>query len=560
LSGVPFSLHFHGQVFKLARKIFAFVSNSNFKPDFFCLIFHRARTGNNAMVVLVHEVISQCQCGGNCWFCKAGSHPLFHPKLWKATLKCFTEMEAMTVDYTYGGFAVPWLIRERITGNPGPYSWIQAATNQSVGMMIYLEKYKTPCSNIEDILQYAVDNNHLSTVVFLLNRRNVFVDGNRRTIDFRGIPRLDQAVTQNFTTMVRLLLAVTTSSHYSKLLENPIATVTTVLSLGFCEMLKLIVPSLAHVSNSRGLVLAAKNGHTRTFQYAVEHLNEQHIPTIPDSVIEAACEHGHMAILRACMRDEVPSVPLSAFNVAFINGQKDVVKFIKSIHPRYTPSDHVFVEACKQGRNAMVAAVRNVRIPPKCLEVACKGTSSKLVRTLHRRLPEVSFKPSMLTDAIRAATPKLYGVVNAVYEYGQFTDLTKKQKLMLASRRLHMCLRIFHSIGLEVYTKEVLVEACRVCCPEIVEDMLSSDWGGVVPDEKTVSECQHRLFLADAYNKDDKVRVFTLLSQFSSTAAPRKQTTEPPLAPQDLTDMDPACPLRNIDDGISLRPSKRVKF
>ena len=435
---------------------------------------------------------------------------LFAPTLWRIVLSCFPEMEAVHLDMTYGGFQTPWMIRHRITASPGSHTWILATKSESIGMMGYLLKYQVPCQHIDQLIQYAVDHNHLRTACFFLNENNLFMDGNGDKIQKREIPHVDHACKKNFTAMVQMLITVTPSFRYGKLLKEPVSTLTIVMSLGFIDMMKLMIPTLTSVTNYQGLKLAAKNDHIKTFQFATQHLHPSYMPHIPEQVIQTICSYGRMSMLMTCMEKlATPYVSQACFNAAFLHGQRHIIKYIESIHQDYVPPRGVILEACKNGRNNVIAALSSkVRLPVECLAEAAKGQSSKLIRTLHRRLPDVPFNNTMITDAIQSGRTS---VVSAIYECGRFTSLTDTHKILLVTKHMNNALSMFHALGLVVYTEEALLEACRVCCLPIIRDILCKKTGNLVPSVKGVDECLHRLFVSDPKHRDDKVEAFTLV-------------------------------------------------
>jgi hypothetical protein len=436
-----------------------------------------------------------------------GKHPMFTPPTWRVVLSCFSEMEAVHLDTVYGCHQLGWIVRERITQIPCKYSWLSAATSQSIGMMIYLMNYKVPCPDLDDLIQYAVDHNHMRILHLLMCDDHTFYDGFGAPIKTRSCPTLDEACTKGYVRMVYTILSTFSSKYNHKLLVKPMLTITTVMSKGLDTILRALVPRLSDIKMTQGLKLAAQENHTTTFRFALDHLNKSSIPFIPESIFITAAERGHTKIIQHCVDVMNSPCPLKAFNAAFTRGHMSTVRYILGLHPEYIPSESVLIETCRNGSNKILKALPiNIRITNKCLMVACKGMSSKLIYTLHKRLPNFVFKKSMLTEAIQSGHS---GVVLAVFECGGFSDLTLNMKVNLVTKSCRRALCFFHELGLTVYTVETLLEAARICQGDIIEDMVNS---GLNTTSKQLNECVRKLYVSDATTRE-RGRAFTLLTR-----------------------------------------------
>jgi hypothetical protein len=458
-----------------------------------------------------------------------GKHPLFIDSIWRVVLMCFSDMEAIHLDTVYGCHQIGWIMRERITEIPSKHSWVSAVTMKSIGMLIYLMKYKVPCPEIEDLIQFSVDRNHLQTIYFFLDPMNVFYDGHGDSIKEKGCPCLDKACTKGYVDMVKIITGIYLKSHRNKLLKHPIPTITAVMSKGFLEILKLLVPHITDITMTQGLKSAALYNHEEVFEYALKHLNPGFIPCIPDSVLITASGKGRLNILKMCLDHSNSFIPLEAFNAAFVCGQIEVVQFILSTHPTYMPSEEVLIETCKNGCNHIISSLPgNIPIPSECLSVSAKSKNSTLIYTLKKRLPTIVFKKSMLYDAIKSGVSE---VVIAVFECGNFKSINSSMKILLVTKNCVKALEFFHGIEISVYTDETLLESARLCNVSIIEDIFKS---GLVPSEETIDESLRRLYVSDASN-DDRGRAFSLINNKKLLQCPKKRSHQKPSSSDDFT-------------------------
>ncbi len=442
-------------------------------------------------------------------------HPLFAQDLWRSVLMCFTEMEAIQLDTTYGGTQTAWMIRDRMVSVPGPKSWVEGVTARSLGMLIYLQRYKVPCTNMEDIIQYAVDYNLMGILLFFTCGEFEFVDLSGLPIKVRSSPFLDRAVRRNYLDLVRYCL-VRFNDQKSNLLRKSPATVERLMRQNAFEMLQLIVPHLTQIVNWNGVKWAVMQGFRRVVRFALDQMDPLYITDAPPRflLVDAAAQ-GHLKILKLLAERVNGQIPLEAYRAAFNKGQVEVCIYIRSLFPEYLPLEKDLVTAAGLGHFEVFNALPpSVYIPDACFEqtVALSG-NHKLLTLLSNRRPTYDYTKKLVTLAIQSGHCDM---VILIFKYGELKKLNKKDDITMVTKHMHASLAFFHNsfkektITYNVYNVTTFLEAARICDLPIMKAMLESK---SVP----LTEANFQKALASIYvsseNSDTRLMAYTFVEK-----------------------------------------------
>ena len=260
--------------------------------------------------------------------------PLLYQEIWRTVLQCFSDMQSVHIDCIYGSTQVHWLIEKRITSIPSKHTWLLATASRSIGMMIYLIRWSIPCPDLDDIIQYATDRNHLDTLVFCTSPDVHILDGEGIPWKTRGCPYIDKAMRKNYLTVIDYLLWRFPTS-YSNMVEKPLFTIPYVMENNYLDMMIKVVPAVLRITSYRGLKSTAAKGFKRMVKYILDHMDTTCIldDSLPEDIMTAAAENGHLHILMILKRKKNGFIPLEAFQAAFANGHDDVCSYISKRFP-----------------------------------------------------------------------------------------------------------------------------------------------------------------------------------------------------------------------------------
>lgn len=409
--------------------------------------------------------------------------PVFWTPVWRVALSCFPFSKAMTVDLCFGARETDWLMEERMPGVPSSHTWLTATFEHSLGLMVRLQSFGVPCPHTDDIVQYAVNHNQFDTLVLFTSTEFAFrgLDGHPLR-DSKFVPRIDKAVLRSYSRVVQYCVW-RYGKQKERLLKRPLETLAYLMDHNHLRMLKTVVPRLLRVSNLTGLRAACQKGFTKLMQYVLLHLDAAVFTseTLPEELLILAAKHGHLSLLQLLQtyKGDGHVVPRKAYQQAFSWGRMNVCEYLTQHYSDYRPDKADVLDACLHGH---VAAIESLPphwvLPDECMERAVKSRNPKMIYQLHARMPGFTFNLPLLHEAIHS---KNSDVCLAVFDCGGYTRLPVNHDVELARNRMRKALKMFHMLGFKVYTERAFVESCRICCIDIIRDILE-----LPPEERLV--------------------------------------------------------------------------
>jgi len=418
-------------------------------------------------------------------------------------------MESIQLDCIYGNTQVDWLVQHRITYIPSHQTWLQAAVSRSIGMMVYLLQWGIECPNIDDIIQYATDKNHMDTLVFCTSPEFKFLDGDGMPLKTRYCPLMDKAAKKNYLDVMSYILWRFPHGKPT-MLKKPLPTLLYLMEQNLLPMLKMLVPVVTLITTYSGLKAATARGHKAVVKYAIQHLDPLYISTdIPDDILVTAAKHGHLGILMVLKRKKNGKIPVEAFQQAFSWGHVHICKYIQRRFPQYLPTEKDLIDACTHGHHEVMSLVPEaMHIPAACIERAAKSQNHQLIYVLRKLKPKYTFQPKILSEAIRSGSSD---VCIAVFDCGQYQKLPTGCEVDMVSRHMRKALQMFHRLGFMVYTEDALQEAARICDLDLIKDILEE--GKLVPSEKVVQEALSFIYVSSE-STERRGEAFTFLDTF----------------------------------------------
>jgi hypothetical protein len=450
-------------------------------------------------------------------------------------------MESVQLDCIYGNTQIDWLISKRITSIPSNQTWLLAAASRSIGMMIYLLDWGIACPNIDDVIQYATNKNHMDTLVFFTSPEFKFMDSDGIPLKTRFCPVIDKAVKKNHLELITYILWRFPNSR-ATMLKKPLPTLLYLMEHNLLSMFKKIVPAVTLVTTYSGLNVAATKGHKAIVKYAIDHLDPVYVSTtIPDDILVSAAKNGHLDILMILKRRKRGMIPVEAFQQAFSWGHVRVCKYIQKRFPHYLPTEKDLIDACIHGHHEVMSLVPEaMHIPSICIEKAAKSKNHRLIYVLKKKKPNYKFQPKILSDAIKSGSSD---VCIAVFDCGHYNKLPTGCEVDMVSRRMGKALRIFHRLGFAVYTEDALLEAARICDLDLIKDILIT--GELEPSEKVVQEALSFIYVSSE-TTERRGEAFTFLDKFFAQTKKRSREEESDHNRTVRNDMTRAKRLKNI--------------
>lgn len=450
-------------------------------------------------------------------------HPVFEPCIWRAVLACYTEMQAVHVDMVYGSTQTRWLVQERMVEIPSSNTWLSATLQHSLGMMLYLRHWQVECPHQEDIIQYATDHNQLDILLLFTNKSSVdpwYVP--------KFCPHLDHALKKNYKDVVRYVLWRFPNVQEG-MLDKPVRTLERVMAHNLVNMFRLMVPRLTLVTSVRGLNTACCKGHLELVKYAVDHLDSNYFPNIPEQALVLAAKHGHLKLLKFLKRRTHDQIPVDAFRQAFSWGHLRVCQYIQKRFRHYVPNKSDIIDACKHGHHLVMQLLpSSVAIPAECMGYAAESQNYHLIYTLKKLCPKYSYTPALLKQA---ACKGSEDVCIALYDAGGYnlTHLPAGMDVTLTTRRMYKALEFFHQLDFEVYHEKTLVEAARICDYRMLQTILKH----YRPSHAVLENCLSFIYVSSAPHVEQS-NAYSLLHQMLPRKRLHRDTTPSnnPLQPQ----------------------------
>lgn len=416
-------------------------------------------------------------------------HSLFLPPIWRATLSCFKEFDAVHLDCVYGYPEIRWLIQERITTIPSSTTWMLAAKNKSVGMMLYLIEWNVLCPDFDAILQFATDFNVMEVLVLFTHP---MFEGDWGLSKIVGCPVLDTAVKSNHLEVVRYIMWKF-PTFTETMLKKHVHVINRLVKLNNLVMFELVVPKLAQVSSAEGLELAARKNYYKLLRYAVKHLDPNYIQKIPDSVLVFAAKYGNLKILKFLFR-RTKFIPPEAFQQAFSWGFVNICTYIQKRFPGYKPTQNDILDACEHGHHKVMSLVpKNTVIPKGGFEKAAASRNCELIYVLKDMCPEYKFTTSLLTKAAKSGCSE---VCLAVYDCGDYKlkTLPVGFDVIMASKSMYVALDAFSQGGFKVYNQNTLIEASKTCDLRLISAIVESKSFNITPS--IIRDCLNNIYVS----------------------------------------------------------------
>lgn len=377
--------------------------------------------------------------------------------IWRRVLACFSDMDAVHIDCVYGCTQINWLIRHRITALPSSYTWTMAAKAHSLGMMVYLQTYAVPCTNINDIVQYALDCNYVRMLVFMCDP-----DFNIQGSSAIQSPRLDTALRHGYYEAVTYVLFRFSSIE----IKRPDFVVQHLAEHGLLRMLRLIIPRVMLVPSYTCLIGAITKGSYATLTYCLQHMDTSVCNTtvLPPDLLICAAENGRLRELVMLAERQSQYVPDEVYHRAFQAGQLEACAYLRTLNPRLRPSLEDIDVVCTRGFEHMVRSLEfNVSVHGKLIIKAIRSKNSELVRTLTNKMPHLSFKSTKQNLLLVAANTGDATMLLTVFDVGKYTTVPNSVITACVEHGMHRALKLFRSLDLFVYTETMIIEACRMC-------------------------------------------------------------------------------------------------
>lgn len=381
--------------------------------------------------------------------------------VWRTVLSCFPFERAMTVDLHFGCIETNWLMAEHMSGTPSENTWLTAINSR--GLLVRLYKYKVPCTHLNDIIQYTVNENMLDMLVFFTTF--TFRDKFGCVLKTKFVPSIDEAARHNYKRVIRYCLWKFHANR-EKLLVTPTKVLSTVIKKNFLKTLKLLVPELSTSINYVAVKEACKLGHTDVVEYCLGYMQ---VKDVLDDLITTTAKHGHVNLFKLLV-GEHPIIPLMAYRQAFSRGRMDICRIILAQHPDYVPERSDIVEACKYGHIEVIRSLApNIELPTDCFEKAVEAANLEMIKFLSERMRSLVFGMSLMRKAIRSKNSTVFVTV---FDKGNYTKLPPGYDVELCRNNMRKALVVLHRIGFPCYTEQGFIEACRGCATGILQDML----------------------------------------------------------------------------------------
>lgn len=430
-------------------------------------------------------------------------YELFIPELWRNILSCFYDLQAVQLDFMFGSPQINWLVREHMKWLPGTQTWINATKEKCLGMLVYLQEYRVPCTQLTDLVQYCVNECDLKMLLFYTSKDFLFYDNNGEIIDNIKTPYIDRALKYNIQVV-----------HYvmNRFPNNEIKIIKTnkvliwLIKYNKLLVLQLIIPKLMKITKYEIFIEGIRKNSYKSIEYCLKHLDFtclKHI--VPTELLSEAAQYGHLQFLKLMLQINsnfgVNYIPEDVFFRAFSYGQYTVCKYIKS-KGNYAPGTSQLMDICKRGYDTMLdfVDITHKINDESYLRAAIRSKNSKMVRALKNIMPTFKFRPTLLTAAAHTRDSDM---LITVFDCGLYSKLPKQIPELIVKYQMYKALTWFFTLKLFNYTESMLLEACRICDDTIINSIIQSE--AFLLDDDLVKKCMSRILVA-MVNDDLKMK------------------------------------------------------
>lgn len=411
------------------------------------------------------------------------SGTLMFPLVWRTILSFLPQTTALQLDSMFGSPQLHWYMRTLYQEDVLSFSsWRKPVMINLMCLIDYYTKYKVPCPELNDYVQYAVDQGFTEMVRYFLNPSNIFYDLFGKPICQYDVPRLDVACCKNYAVIVKLVLNKFSyrAAWRALLLNQSSKVLNVVMKRGHLDILKQIVPLVIGSVSIQGLEAGIRHQRADVVLYALKKIN---VPSLPEHLFLEAAKVGNLQIFQAlwaynsALDPQGPFVTEQVLHTAFVHGHTSVLRICLPHFPGYVPHPSHLVEACKHGSVLSLQSLpRSVVFPPECLPAAIKSKNVELVRLLFHKFPDVTTKnknisKSLLSEAVNTGSSDM---IIIVFDLGAFEVVPDDLVTRMARKNCRCALKYFHKLNFQVYQKSTLLEAATMCHSELIHDILET--------------------------------------------------------------------------------------
>lgn len=389
--------------------------------------------------------------------------------------KNFSPMKAMDLDMRFGANNTNWIMHSYMNSIFGPFTWTEASRENSLGMIIYLHKNEITCGDFLPLLQFAVDNNQVQILYYLL--QNMKSICNVHDKDPKMCPSLNKAFIHGFCKVINLV--INKWGYDTKMINgNAEILIVSLLKKNNVKVIKYIIPKfLIFDPNKHTHVLSEciKQNNIDLWDYLYGTIKKQSHKIFLQNSLLYTCGQSKMDMVKHIYNMVVKNgirVPTSVYQIAIQNNQSKTLQFLQDTENDFSPSNSDMKMICENGYFQILKIVGvKIHFRENHIEWAVKCQNKQILQYVLNRVK----KPFNYTMACLEIACK-YGseqVILLYFEKGKFTTISTQCTKYLIDRNLFDLLSFFNKCNCFSINDTILEYTIRKVKPTILNLILS---------------------------------------------------------------------------------------
>jgi hypothetical protein len=310
------------------------------------------------------------------------NYTIFYNKfLFFKILKSMDIYTAVEIDSLFGSKFTNKLIREEKNLSINSNTWISSVANRSIGMLMYLHKYKVGSDILPKLIQFCINKNEFEMFIFFTMTENKFYNQHGKEVSLESLLQnlyLDKAAKKSFFNVVAYYFWIheNIQKPILKPFRKSVETISFLIENDKLKTLKMFVPKFYFISDLLPLKNCIIENKTNMLRFCLNNTKPgTNNITVPNELLKACFFNSELTnikliinFLRKNSNSKVNLIPDTIFQDAFADGKTKFVEYMLKISPKLTPKAETLARACvRNHKEIIVTFYKNQYLPIECL-------------------------------------------------------------------------------------------------------------------------------------------------------------------------------------------------
>lgn len=400
-------------------------------------------------------------------------------EFWHKVLSCFTDLFSVHVDRCYGGYHLNWVFRTYWVDIIDTTTWISAVYRTlhgktSIGLMFHLLEHDIACEDYQSCVQYAVDNNRLDTLHFLLHKDHIKTLNNGALV----CPTIDDALHKGYENIIDYLLWRLPNTMWRSILEKPTSALNELITHNKWTLIRKIVPRCVKVSYTLELKTCIEYSTLDNLRFLVSHM-ETDRDLLTNELPEEAVIQNKIGIMNYLLSRMNIIVEPKMFSLAFSHGHESLVDIMMKRYKHSIPNREAIRTAIKAGYFNMIKKIDANFISPEALDwslyIDDPSTFIQMLSYLYTKLKrKITIHHGHIDRCIDRGNS--IGVLLLYNLEPSLEELSDDQKLRMIKHGMASGIKALHVTGQTFHNVQgCFLTACRIANLDILKVLLEEE-------------------------------------------------------------------------------------